>query len=153
MTPEEKLAQLGYTLDEAKPSHPAMHVGTIVGNLMWLSGSITPPKDGVPWKGRVGETYTVEEGYEAARLCAVAQLAAAKTMLGDLSRIKRVVKVLGLVNCAPDFTNTSGVIHGYSELLVEALGEEAGRHARSAIGVQALPNGVPVEVETIFEIV
>ncbi|MGI9254510.1 MAG: RidA family protein [Thermomicrobiales bacterium] len=152
MTPEERLAALGYTLNEAKPSHPAMHVGTIVGNLLWLSGSVTPPKDGVPWKGRVGETYTVEEGYEAARLCAVSQLAAAKTMLGELSRIKRVVKVLGLVNCAPDFTNTSGVIHGFSELLVAALGEEAGRHARSAIGVQALPNGVPVEVETIFEI-
>lgn len=152
MTPEQKLAELGYAVNEAKASHPAMHVGTIVGNLMWLSGSVTPPKDGVAWKGRVGETYTVEEGYEAARLCAVAQLSAAKTMLGELSRIKRVVKVLGLVNCAPDFTNTSGVIHGFSELLVEVLGEEKGRHARSAIGVQALPNGVPVEVETIFEI-
>jgi len=152
MTPEEKLASLGYTLNEAKASHPAMHVGTIVGNLMWLSGSITPPKDGVAWQGRVGETYSIEEGYEAARLCAVAQLAAAKTMLGDLGRIKRVVKVLGLVNCAPDFTNTSAVMHGFSELLVEVLGPEAGKHARSAIGVQALPNGVPVEVETIFEI-
>lgn len=152
MTPEEKLKELGYELKESTPSVPWMAPGKIVGNLLFLSGATPPARaDGTPWKGRVGETYSVEEGYQAARECAVQQLAAAKTVLGDLSRIKQVVKVLGMVNCTPGFTQTPQVMHGFSELLYEVLGEK-GKHARSAVGLQALPNDVPVEVETIFEI-
>jgi enamine deaminase RidA (YjgF/YER057c/UK114 family) len=151
MTPEEKLKELGYELKEAKMGRPAMAVGKIAGNLLYLSGSTPPPKDGKAWNGRVGETYSIEEGYEAAREVAVLQLAAAKTILGDLGRIKQVVKVLGMVNCTPGFADTPAVMHGFSDLLYEVLGEK-GRHARSAVGLQALPGNVPIEVETIFEI-
>jgi len=151
MTPEERLKELGYELIEANPPFPWMAPGKVVGNLLYLSGSTPPPRNGKPWNGRVGETYSVEEGFQAARETGVLQLAAAKTVLGELSRIKQVVKVLGMVNCAPGFTQTPQVIHGYSELLYDVLGEK-GRHARSAVGLQALPGGVPVEIETIFEI-
>jgi len=103
------------------------------------------------WRGRVGEIYSVEEGYEAARLCAIQQLAMAKAMLGELSRIRRVVKVLGMVNSAPGFSDQPKVMHGFSEFMVEVFGER-GVHARSAVGMQGLPGNAPVEVETIFEI-
>lgn len=152
MTPEEKLKELGYELQPLAPGgNPAMAPGVITGNLLYLSGATPPPSDGKAWEGRVGETYTVEEGYQAARACAVQQLAMAKSILGDLSRIKRVVKVLGMVNCAPGFRDTPAVMHGFSELLYDVLGE-TGRHARSAVGLQALPSNAPIEVETIFEI-
>ncbi|MDQ3227272.1 MAG: RidA family protein [Chloroflexota bacterium] len=151
MTPEETLQQRGIELPQVRSFHPAMAPGVIAGNLLYLSGATPPDRDGQPWSGRVGETYTVEEGYEAARLCAIQQLAQAKAVLGELSRITRVVKVLGMVNCVPGFGQTPQVMHGFSELLLDVLGER-GVHARSAIGVQALPANVPIEVETIFEI-
>lgn len=151
MSPEERLKELGYELPEFKPPFPWMAPGKIVGNVLFLSGSTPQPRDGKPWSGRVGETYSVEEGYQAARETGVLQLAAAKTVLGDLSRIRQIVKVLGMVNCAPGFTQTPQVIHGYSELLYDVFGEK-GMHARSAVGLQALPGGVPVEIETILEI-
>jgi enamine deaminase RidA (YjgF/YER057c/UK114 family) len=151
LTPEEKLAELGIELTTDKPAPPFMAIGNIVGNLLFLSGSTPPPRDGKPWDGRVGDTYTVEEGYQAAREVAIQQLSSAKIVLGELSRIKKVVKVLGMVNCAPGFTQTPQVIHGYSDLIFEVFGEK-GKHARSAVGLQALPNNVPVEIETIFEI-
>jgi enamine deaminase RidA (YjgF/YER057c/UK114 family) len=151
MTPEEKLRELGITLPAVGQMHPAMAPGVITGNLLYLSGSTPPPQDGVPWDGRVGETYTVEQGREAARLCAIQQLAQAKAVLGDLNRVNRVDKVLGMVNCAPGFRDTPRVMHGFSELMHEVFGER-GVHARSAVGLQALPSNVPIEVETIFEI-
>lgn len=151
MTPEEKLKELGYELTEHKAFTPAMAVGKITGNLLFLSGTTPPSRDGKTWQGRIGETYSVEEGYQAARECAVAQLAMAKTVLGDLSRITQVVKVLGMINCVPGFGETPQVMHGFSDLLYEVLGD-AGRHARSAVGMQALPSNAPIEVETIFEI-
>jgi enamine deaminase RidA (YjgF/YER057c/UK114 family) len=151
MTPEERLKSLGFELTKRESSNPAMAVGKTTGNLLYLSGATPPDKDGKPWNGRVGDTYTVEQGYEAARLTAVAQLEMAWSILGDLSRIKQVVKVLGMVNCVPGFTDTPAVMHGFSDLYLEVLGEK-GRHARSAVGLQALPGNSPIEVETIFEI-
>ena len=151
MTPEEKLRELGIELPEATSFHPAMAVGVITGNLLYLSGTTPPGQPGKPWRGRVGDTYSVAEGSHAAREVAIQQLAMARTVLGDLSRIRRVVKVLGMVNCVPGFEQTPQVMHGFSELLHEVLGER-GVHARSAIGVQALPSNAPIEVETIFEI-
>ena len=151
MTPEEKLREMGIELPEAGKHHPAMAQGVVTGNLLYCSGSTPPARDGQPWNGRVGDTYSVEEGYEAARQCAIQQLAQAKAVIGDLSRITRVVKVLGMVNCAPGFGQTPQVIHGVSEFYLEVFGEQ-GVHARSAVGLQALPSNVPVEVETIFEI-
>ena len=151
MTPEEKLKELGIELAKPSTFHPAMAPGVITGNLLYLSGATPPNRNGTPWNGRVGETYSVAEGYQAARECAIQQLSMAKGVLGELSRIKRVVKVLGMVNCVPGFTDSPAVMHGFSELMHSVLGE-AGIHARSAIGVQALPANVPIEVETIFEI-
>jgi len=107
MTPEEKLEALGYTLPAPNPYPPAMVAGEIVGNLLYLSGATPSSRFGTTWKGRVGETYSVEEGYQAARETAVVQLEMAKHVLGgDLGRIKQVVKVHGMVNCAPGFTDT-----------------------------------------------
>lgn len=151
MTPEEKIKELGYELKPlAGGGNPAMAPGVITGNLLYLSGA-TPAYSGKTWKGRVGETYSVEEGYEAARECALCQLQQAKHVLGDLSRIKRVVKVLGMVNCVPGFEDTPAVMHGFSDFYYEVFGE-AGVHARSAVGLQALPGDAPIEVETIFEL-
>ncbi|HVL25526.1 MAG TPA: RidA family protein [Thermomicrobiales bacterium] len=148
-TPEQRLQELGIELPEAKVFHPAVALGVITdGNMLYCSGST--PKS-AEFKGRVGDALTVEQGYAAAKECAVAQLAIAKSVLGDLSRIKRVVKVLGMVNAAPGFGDTPAVIHGASELYYAVFGEK-GQHARSAVGLQALPSEVAVEVETIFEI-
>lgn len=146
--PEAKLEELGITLEEKTQFHPAAALGVITGNLLYLSGSTPIDKALV---GRVGDTLSVEQGYQAAKECAINQLSAARTILGDLSRITRVVKVLGMVNAAPGFGDTPAVIHGASELYYEVFGE-AGVHARSAVGLQALPSEVAVEVETIFEI-
>jgi enamine deaminase RidA (YjgF/YER057c/UK114 family) len=146
--PDDKLKELGIAIEEKTTFHPAVALGVITGNLLYLSGS-TPsdPK----FKGRVGDALSVEEGYQAARDCTINQIAAAKSVLGDLGRIKRVVKVLGMVNAAPNFPDTPAVVHGASELYFEVFGEK-GVHARSAVGLQALPSDVAVEIETIFEI-
>jgi enamine deaminase RidA (YjgF/YER057c/UK114 family) len=146
--PDDKLKELGIDIAEKTTFHPAVALGVISGNLLYLSGST--PSD-PRWKGRVGDALTVEQGYEAAKDCAINQIAAAKTVLGDLGRIKRVVKVLGMVNAAPNFPDTPAVVHGASELYYAVFGEK-GVHARSAVGLQALPSDVAVEVETIFEI-
>lgn len=151
MTPEEKLREMGIELAEASSFHPAMAVGVVTGNLLYLSGTTPPNTPEQEWRGRVGETYSVEEGYQAARLCAIQQLAMAKSVLGDLGRVRRVVKVLGMVNCAPGFGEQPAVMHGFSELMHEVFGER-GVHARSAVGLQGLPSNAPIEVETIFEI-
>ncbi len=146
--PDDKLKQLGIEIEEKTTFHPAVALGVISGNLLYLSGST--PSD-PRWKGRVGEALTVEEGYQAARDCTINQIAAAKSVLGDLGRIKRVIKVLGMVNAAPNFPDTPAVVHGASELYFAIFGEK-GVHARSAVGLQALPSDVAVEIETIFEI-
>ncbi len=146
--PDDKLKELGIEIEEKTTFHPAVALGVISGNLLYLSGST--PSD-PRWKGRVGEALTVEEGYQAARDCTINQIAAAKSVLGDLGRIKRVVKVLGMVNAAPNFPDTPAVVHGASELYFDVFGEK-GVHARSAVGLQALPSDVAVEIETIFEI-
>ncbi len=99
----------------------------------------------------MGREYGVQEGYEAARFVALSLLASAKYILGDLGRVRRVVKVLGFVNCTEDFTDQPKVINGCSDLLIEVFGE-VGRHARSAVGMQQLPMGIPVEIEMILEV-
>ncbi len=147
--PDDKLKELGIEIEDKKTFHPAVALGVITGNLLYLSGS-TPTDPGIK-KGRVGDALTVEEGYAAARDCTINQIAAAKAVLGDLGRIKQVVKVLGMVNAAPNFPDTPAVVHGASELYFEVFGEK-GVHARSAVGLQALPSDVAVEIETIFEI-
>ena len=147
MTPEEKLKQLGYQLSPVEVGNRPLIPWVRTGNLLFLSGR-TP---GGNWKGQVGKDYTTQQAYQAARECAVGQLSAAKAALGELSKVKRVVKVLGMVNCVSGFGEQPQVINGFSDLLVEVFGE-AGRHARSAVGMAGLPGNAPVEVEVIFEV-
>lgn len=135
--PENKLKQLGIELpdvkDRGRPVAGFVHTGSYV----YISGNGPDWGDKV-WDGKVGREYSVEEGYEAARACAYNLLAVLKSAIGDLSRVKRVVKLLGMVNCTEGFRNQPEVIHGCSDLLIQVFGEK-GRHARSAVGVFGLP--------------
>lgn len=150
-SPEANLEKLGIELPEVSPSI-ANYVNAVqTGNLVFLSGHLPRDDDGKLTKGKLGEDLSVEEGYEAARQCAVALLASLKAELGSLDRVERVVKVFGMVNATPDFTQHSEVINGCSDLIGEVFGE-SGRHARAACGFSSLPRGVAVEIEMIVEI-
>jgi enamine deaminase RidA (YjgF/YER057c/UK114 family) len=148
---EAKLAELGVTLPEA-PAPAANYVPfVVVGDLVHVSGQISNGPDGMI-KGRLGDGMTIEDGAAAARACAISLLAQVKAACGgDLDRLVRVVKLVGFVNATPDFTDQPKVVNGASDFMVAALGD-AGRHARSAVGVAALPFGVAVEVEGLFQI-
>lgn len=148
LTAESKLKELGIDLVPVEVGTAALIPWVRVGNLLFCSGR-TPAAG--HRTGQVGSEVTVEEAYEAAKSCAVGQLSVAKAALGDLSRVKRVVKVLGMVNSAPGFGDQPKVINGFSDLLVNVFGEQ-GRHARSAVGMAGLPGNASVEVEVIFEI-
>ena len=121
------------------------------GNLLFLSGGGPQKPDGSFVTGKVGQDLTVEEGYEAARLTAINQLGVLKATLGDLNRVKRIIKMFGMVDATADFTEHPAVINGASDLLVDVFGD-CGRHARSAVGMGSLPFGIPVEIEMIVEI-
>jgi enamine deaminase RidA (YjgF/YER057c/UK114 family) len=150
-TPEQRLAALGVTLPSA-PTPVANYVPyRQAGSLLFLSGQGPKRPDGSYEVGRLGKDATVDDGYRAARLTGLQLLAVAKTALGDLTRIEAVVKLLGMVNAEPDFADHPKVINGCSDLLVEVLGE-AGRHARSAVGMGSLPNRMMVEIEAIMSI-
>ena len=149
MTPEEKLASLGLTLP-AVPEPLANYVPyRWAGNLLYLSGQGPKNPDGSLCSGRLGRDTSVEQGYEHARLTGLGLLAAAKAAIGELSRVEAVIKLLGMVNAEPDFGDHPKVINGCSDLFVEVLGE-AGRHARSAVGMGSLPGGISVEIEAIL---
>lgn len=148
-TPEQRLAALGLTL----PAVPAPLANYVpfrwAGSLLFLSGQGPKRPEGGFDVGRLGKDATVEDGYRAARLTGLQLLAVAKSALGELARIEAVVKLLGMVNSEPDFADHPKVINGCSDLLVEVLGD-AGRHARSAVGVGSLPSGIMVEIEAIL---
>ena len=149
--PESRLKEKGIVLPA--PQKPvANYVNAVrVGNLLFLAGKGPTKPDGSYITGKVGKDLTIEQGYEAARLTAINHLAVLKAELGDLNKVKRIVKVLGMVNCTEDFKDQPKVINGYSDLMVEIFGEK-GKHARSAIGVYALPMNTAVEVEIIVEV-
>jgi enamine deaminase RidA (YjgF/YER057c/UK114 family) len=149
--PEAKLKELGITLPA--PGAPiANYVNAVrTGNLVFLAGKGPTGPDGKDIVGRLGKDMTVEQGYQAARSVAINHLAVLKAELGDLKRVTRIVKVLGMVNSDPAFTQQPAVINGYSDLIVSVFGEK-GKHARSAVGMATLPNGIAVEVEMIVEI-
>jgi enamine deaminase RidA (YjgF/YER057c/UK114 family) len=148
-TPEERLTALGLTLPPV-PTPMANYVPfRLAGDLLFLSGQGPKRPDGSFMVGRLGKDATVEQGYEAAKLTGLQLLAAAKAALGELSRVEAVVKLLGMVNAEPDFEQHPQVINGCSDLMVNALGE-AGRHARSAVGMGSLPNRIMVEIEAIL---
>jgi len=149
--PEVRLAELGIELPEP-PSPVANYVnGVQTGNLIFLAGKGPLRPDGTEIHGKLGADLTIEEGYEAARLTAINQLAVLKAMLGDLSRVVRIVKVLGMVNSDPDFVEQPAVINGFSDLIVEVFGER-GKHARAAVGMATLPRGQAVEIELVVEV-
>lgn len=148
-TPEERLAALGLTLP-AVPTPLANYVPhRLAGNLLYLSGQGPKRPDGSMLVGRLGKDASIEQGYEAARLTCLQLLAVAKAALGELSRIEAVIKLLGMVNAEPEFGDHPKVINGCSDLLVEVFGD-VGRHARSAVGMGSLPNGIMVEIEAIL---
>ena len=148
---ETKLAELGVTLPDA-PAPAANYVPFVQsGNLVHVSGQISNGPDGLI-KGRLGDTMSVDDGAKAAKICAIALLAQLKAACGgDIDRLVRVVKLNAFVASAPDFHDQPKVVNGASDFLVEALGD-IGRHARSAVGVAALPLGVAVEIDAVFEI-
>ena len=150
-TPEERLAELGLEVPEvAKPV--AVYVPAVrSGNQVFTSGQLPMRAGELMSTGTVGKDVTPEEAYACAQQCALNAIAAVKSVVGDLSNVKRVVKVVGFVASTPDFTGQPGVVNGASELLGQVFGD-AGVHARSAVGVAALPLGAPVEVEILVEV-
>lgn len=148
---EQRLVELGIELPE--PLAPVANYVPFVqsGNRLYLSGQGPQAPDGHLSRGKVGADVSVEQAYADARLTGINLLVMAKLALGDLDRVKRVVKALGMVNATSDFTNHPAVINGFSDLMVDVFGE-AGRHARSAVGMGSLPSGQTVEIEVILEV-
>jgi len=148
---EEKIKKLGLTLPPAPPAGGIYHAVVITGNLLFISGQGPVRNDGALIRGKIGDDLSTEEGKEAARQVGLTMLATLRNEIGDLNKIKRLVKTLGMVNCTLEFDEQPLVINGFSELMVELLGEEYGRGARSAVGM-ILPGRMAVEIEAIFEL-
>ena len=148
---DKRLKDLGIIL--AAPSVPlASYVKTVrVGNLMYTAGHGPDKPDGSRLTGRVGEDLTLEQGQEAARLTAISLLSSLKAELGDLNKVKRIVKVLGMVQSAPDFKDQPKVMNAFSDLMVEVFGEK-GKHARSAVGMASIPANWAIEIEMVVEV-
>ena len=149
---DETLDRLGITLPEPPPVAGSYVPFVRTGNLVYLAGLGPAARpDGSRPKGKLGRDLSVEEGYEAARLTGINILARLKEAVGDFDRVRRIVKLLCMVNCTPDFTQPPAVANGCSDLLIEVLGER-GRHARSAVGMSTLPGDIPIEIEVIVEV-
>ena len=148
---EEKINELGIQL--MNPEKPVANYLPAVktGNLIFLSGKIPIDEEGNLITGKLGTDLTIEQGYFAARSCAVAQLSTLKAEIGDLNKVVRIVKVNGFVNADPDFTDLSKVVNGFSDLMVEVFGER-GKHARAAVGMASLPLGIACDIEMIVEV-
>jgi len=150
VTPAQRLAALGLTLPAAAPVIANYVPAVRSGHLVFLAGQVARGSDDRILTGKVGRDLTEAQAAEAARTCALQLLAVLQTEVGDLAKVKRIVRVGGFVNCTDDFTAQPKVVNGASDLLVAVLGD-AGRHARAAVGVNSLPAGAPVEIELIAE--
>jgi enamine deaminase RidA (YjgF/YER057c/UK114 family) len=148
----KKLAELKISMPPAPEPKGVYRPVRVVGKMAYTSGHPSMRSDGGFIVGRLGENMDVSAGYEAARCTGLSVLASLKKALGSLDRVRQVVKVLGVVNCTPDFTQQPAVLNGCSELFAAVFGSENGIGARSAIGTNALPLGTAVEIEAIFEI-
>ena len=148
---DAKLKEADIVLTE--PGAPVANYVNVVqtGNLLFLAGKGPNRPEGGYITGKVGQDLTQEQGYDAARLSGIIQLSVLKQHLGDLNKVKRIVKVLGMVNAVDDFENHPEVINGYSDLMVEVFGER-GKHARAAVGMASLPRNIAVEIEMIVEV-
>ena len=151
MGAETRIKQLGLTLPA--PGKPLGNYvpGVRVGNLLFLSGHGPVREATATARGKLGRDLSTDEGYKVARDVGINLLGSARHILGSLDKVKRVVKVLGMVNSADDFGEQPKVINGFSDLMVEVFGDD-GRHARSAVGMAGLPMGIPVEIEMILEL-
>jgi enamine deaminase RidA (YjgF/YER057c/UK114 family) len=151
MSAEDKVRELGLTLEGAGPPAGNYVPAVRTGNLVYISGQLPVRPDGSRVTGRLGDDTSIEDGYEAARLSGVALIARLRGELGSLDRVRRIVKVTGYVNATPEFTQHAQVINGASDLLAAVFGD-AGKHARAAVGMSSLPAGCAVEVELIAEV-
>ena len=152
MGAEAKLKELGIELPPVPKPIGNYVAGVRVGNLLFMSGIGPRRSDGSSITGKLGADLSIEEGYAAARVVGLNMLANIRTVVGSLDRVERVVKVLGMVNSAPQFDQMPKVINGFSDLFVEIFGVERGRGARSAVGMAALPNQIAVEVEMVLQV-
>ncbi len=150
-TIEEKIKALGLELPPAPPLGGIYHPVVIVGKLLFVSGQGPLKSDGTLIKGKLGKDLSLEEGQAAARQVGLTMLATIKAQIGDLGKIQRLIKTLGMVNCYPEFEQHPQTINGFSQLMVDILGEQNGKGARSAVGM-SLPGNIAVEVECIFEL-
>jgi enamine deaminase RidA (YjgF/YER057c/UK114 family) len=148
---EERLSELGLELPEPAPPIANYVPAVRTGNLVFLSGHAPRQAGSFVYIGKVGGELSVDDGYQAARVVMLSALASLKAEIGDLDRVRRVVKLLGMVNSAADFQDQPAVINGASDLLVELFGD-TGRHARSAVGMAELPMGISVEIEMVVEV-
>ena len=147
----DRLQELGIELPEASPPVANYVNAVTTGKLVFLAGKGPKQANGEYITGKVGADLSIEEGYEAAKIVGINQLAALKAEIGNLDRVKRIVKVLGMVNASPDFTNHPEVINGFSDFMVEIFGTK-GKHARAAVGMGSLPRNIAVEIEMIVEL-
>jgi enamine deaminase RidA (YjgF/YER057c/UK114 family) len=151
--PETRIQELHITLPTPPKPVAKYKTAVLVGNMLYVSGH-GPAKlsDKTPMAGRVGADLSTEQGKDSARAVGVNILATVRATLGSLDKVKRLVKTLGMVNCTPDYKDQPQVINGFSELMAEVFGEDAGVGARSAVGMGSLPSNIPVEIECIFEV-
>lgn len=148
---EKRLEELGIELTTPPPP-VANYVNAVTsGNLVFMAGKGPTTADGSLITGKVGADLSVDEGYEAAKRVAAAQLSALKAEIGDLNKVSRIVKVTGMVNCTPDFTSQPEVINGFSDVMVAVFGNR-GKHARAAVGMSSLPRNIAVEIDMIVEV-
>lgn len=153
MGAEARLKELNITLPQ-QATPVANYVGAVrAGNLLFVSGHGPVRTDGRPSaRGKLGRDLTIEQGYDVAREVGLSLLATTRAALGSLDKVRRVVKVLGMVNSAEGFGDQPKVINGFSDLMVQVFGEAVGKHARSAVGLAELPMGIPVEIEMVLEV-
>ena len=152
-SPETRLKELGITLPTPPKPVAKYKPAVLVGNMLYVSGH-GPAKlgDQNPLSGKLGAKLTLEQGKESARLVGINILATVKSTLGSLDKVKRLVKTLGMVNAVPHYVDHPQVINGFSELMAQVFGDDAGVGARSAVGMGSLPMEIPVEIECIFEV-
>ena len=152
MSVEKKLAELNLTFPQSAPSKGIYKKCLVVGNVVYVSGHVSINSDGSLIKGKLGKDISDEEGKTAARQAGLAILSSIKEHFGNFDKIKRVVKLLGMVNCVPEYENQPVIINGCSELYVQLWGDDNGKGVRSAVGMGSLPGNVAVEIEAIFEL-
>jgi enamine deaminase RidA (YjgF/YER057c/UK114 family) len=150
--PETRIQELHLVLPSPPKPMAKYKTAVQVGSLLYVSGHGPIRADGKLIEGRIGADLSLEQGKEAARVVGLAILSTVRNTLGSLDKVKRLVKTLGMVNCTPDFRDQPRVINGFSELMADVFGEEAGIGARSAVGIGSLPANIAVEIECVFEV-